>query len=336
MKSEHRHELAENDLAKLITRGLKKIEPYQNQILLGMLVITVAVVSSVMFVRSSTTEQTQGVAELLNCETADDYLNVADSFEGTVAGRWARLRAGEEFLREGIKLSVSDRPQSTDRLEEAQEAFDKLLPDPALSSDVRIKALHGKAMTLESLGTDTEAAIGAYQELLDYLEQLDPSDPLADIAELPEPGSETELEEDGPEYRLYSEYRQFAEDRIDVLRSGRGQQFYVWFEAQNPSPEDRPLPRDFPNPFDDLFDDDPEPGSLPPPPPQTRRFTSEATAPEPPEEGTEDDRPTLTAPGGADEGAAPEESDGASTDAAPESAEESDEATDSTADPGDE
>lgn len=279
MKSEHRHELAENDLAKFITRGLKKIEPYQNQILLAMLVITVAVVSGVMLRRSSSAGKTEGLAELLNCKTGDDYLAVADTFSGTVAGHWARLRAGEDFLQEGIRLSITDRAQAVNRLEEAEEAFEKLRQDQSVSDEVRLRALYGLAMTLESLGTDTEKAIAAYNALLNA------------------PGG--------------SQYQEFAEDRIKVLETGRGQQFYAWFEAQNPSPEDRPRPRDMPNPFESMFDEEAESDDgLPPPPPTTHRHSAEATAPEPPaDEAGDGERPALPAPGTTnEEGAASGES----------------------------
>jgi tetratricopeptide (TPR) repeat protein len=266
MKSEHRHELAENDLSKLITRGLQKIEPYHNYILAGMLVITVAVLSVVMLTRSSSAERSAGFAELVTCKTADDYLNVAEQFDGEVSGNWARLRAGEEFLHEGIRLSVSDRTQSTDRLEEAQECFDKLLQNKSVGSQVREKALYGMAMTLESLGEDTEKAISAYQALIDEFSD--------------------------------SRYRPMAEDRIDVLKTGRAQQFYAWFEAQHPSPEDRPLPRDMPD-FGSSFGTQPEEqiGGLPPPPPVPQRGAAGPAAPEPPADAGASEGPALPAPG---------------------------------------
>ncbi len=47
MKSEHRHELAENDLSKVLTRFLEKAEPHSNKILLAALAVTVVVVAVV-------------------------------------------------------------------------------------------------------------------------------------------------------------------------------------------------------------------------------------------------------------------------------------------------
>lgn len=266
MKSEHRHELAENDLSKLIKRGLDAIEPYQNQILIGMLAVTVVVVGGVVLTRSSSQERTAGLARLVMCETAEDYLNLADEFEGAVAGQWARLMAAEEYLREGVRLSLSDRSQSIDRLEEAQSLYETLLQDQSVPSAVREKALYGLAMTLESLSDgDTTAAIAAYRKLLE-------------------------------EFRD-SRYRRLANERIEVLQTGRAQEFYAWFHAQSPSPDDRPLPRDFPpdlfgggdglaDPFagadaagsaaDDaeMFADDAE--GFPAPPPSARRSAVEA------------------------------------------------------------
>lgn len=268
MKSEHRHELAENDLSKLITRGLQKIEPYHNYILAGMLVITVAVFAIVMLRRSSSAEQSVGFAELVTCKTADDYLSVAEQFDGQVSGNWARLRAGEEFLHDGIRLSISDRNQSDNRLDEAQKCFDKLLQNKSVGLQVREKALYGMALTLESRGEDTEKAISAYQAL---------------VNEYPE-----------------SRYRPMAEDRIDVLKTGRAQQFYAWFEAQHPTPEDRPLPRDMPD-FGSTLGSGQEPeqetGGLPPPPPATQRGAAGPAAPEPPPaDAGASEGPALPAP----------------------------------------
>lgn len=290
MKSEHRHELAENDLAKYITRALKKIEPYQNQILLGMLVITVVIVSAVLLTRSTSADKSGGFAALVNCETADDYKGVAEQFPGTIAGHWARLRSGEKFLQEGIRLSISDRAQATDRLEEAEEAFDKLLQDQTVNSEVRLKALYGMAMTLESLGDDTAKSIAAYQALID---------------EFPD-----------------SRYRPLADERIADLEKGSTQEFYAWFQAQNPSPTDRPLPRDFPNPFDGMFDDDDEVGGLPPPPPPAQRAAANA-APDPPEDGGEGEGPALSAPGATESDESAPQADTTTTDDSPGAADDS-------------
>jgi hypothetical protein len=253
-----------------------------------MLVTTVVVVSAVMLTRSTSSERSAGFAELVMCKTAEDYLDVAETYDGEVAGNWARLRAGEEYLREGIRLSISDRAQAIDRLQEAEESFDKLLQDQSITDQLREKSLYGMAMTRESLSDDTEKAITAYQALIDKFPD--------------------------------SRYRPIAEDRIDVLGTGRAQQFYAWFQAQNPNPEDRPLPRDFPNPFGDIFgtDDDQELGGLPPPPPSAQRNTNDSAAPEPPADPEPTDGPALRSPGtDAGDDVVPEES---TTDADPESA----------------
>ncbi len=48
MKSEERHHLHENDLAGAVDRFLKKVEPYSNQILIGILVAAVVAIGVIV------------------------------------------------------------------------------------------------------------------------------------------------------------------------------------------------------------------------------------------------------------------------------------------------
>lgn len=220
MKSEHRHELAENDLGKLIRRWRERLEPYSNKVLLGLLAATVVIGGGVLAWRTLGASSRAGATELAAARTAAEYEAVAENFEGSLTGLWARLRAGEEYLRDGIRLSLSNRTASNERLEEAQRAFERVLKAENVPPELREKALYGLAVCLESQSsaqTGTQPAVDAYEQLLKQF----------------------------PETR----YRYFAEQRIKVLKSEEAQQFYAWFHAQTPRPEDRPSPQDFPFPF---------------------------------------------------------------------------------------
>jgi hypothetical protein len=265
MKSEHRHELAENDLGKIIARWRDQLEPHANKILIGFLVVAVLVVGAIVALRSTTASSSAGVTELSQAEAAEDFETVADDFEGTTAGTWARLRAGEEYLRDGIRLSLSDRAASNERLEEAQQSFDKVLKLTEAPPEVREKALFGLASCLEAMSseqTTTQPAIEAYEQLI----------------------------EEFPDTR----YKRWAEERMETLKSSDAQEFYAWFHKQTPKPEDRPLPRDFPDPFSSFPDEgtsDASPiGELPPPPPSSQR---NSTAPTPPGETPATEGPAL-------------------------------------------
>src|SRR5690606_16251979 len=47
MKSEHRHELAENDLSKLLDKGRDRVEPHLNKVVLGLIAVAVVVVGGI-------------------------------------------------------------------------------------------------------------------------------------------------------------------------------------------------------------------------------------------------------------------------------------------------
>ncbi|MFG0335097.1 MAG: tetratricopeptide repeat protein [Maioricimonas sp. JB049] len=214
MKSEHRHELAENDLEKLLNRGLERIEPWSNQILIGFLVVTVVVAGTIVTMRTAGASRERGWAQMAACRAADDFAEVADEFDGSVVGAWARLRAADGWLEQGVELSLTDRSASTARLEQAEAAYNQLLQSSVAPSEVREQALYGLALTLEANSDgDTGPAIKAYEQLLDEFPQ--------------------------------SRFQTWAENRIEELGTGRVQQFYAWFHNAQPKPQDRPLPQDF-------------------------------------------------------------------------------------------
>ncbi|QDU41152.1 hypothetical protein Mal4_55170 [Maioricimonas rarisocia] len=214
MKSEHRHELAENDLEKLLNRGLERIEPYSNHILIGFLVVTVVVAGAIVTMRTAGASRERGWAQMAACRAADDFAEVADEFDGSVVGAWARLRAADGWLRQGVELSLTDRAASTERLEQADAAYDKLLKSSVAPEEVREQALYGLALTREANSDgDTGPAIKAYEQLLEEFPQ--------------------------------TRFQTWAENRIEELGTGRVQQFYAWFHDAQPKPQDRPLPQDF-------------------------------------------------------------------------------------------
>lgn len=217
MKSEERHDLAQNELAKLFDRWATKIDPYANQILIGVCAVALVAAGVIYWVRTNQVTQAVGWSELMDASSAEEYANVADDFAGTTVEHWARTRASWGNLRDGIRLSISDRAASNERLEEAREGFDKLLASADAPVEAREQSMMGLALTLESQSSgDTEPAITAYENLL---------------REFPE-----------------TRYAKQAKERIDELKTGESQQFYAWFSKETPSPASRPQPNDG-NPF---------------------------------------------------------------------------------------
>ncbi len=215
MKSEHRHELAENDLSKILGRWMQKLDEQQNTILSVAVVGALIAAALIYWTRTSRFERASGWAQLTASSTPEDFTTIAETYADDTVGDWARLRAGDLSLQEGVRLSISDRPASIARLEQAREAYAALTGAGKLPS-IREQAMNGLAVTLETLSDgDTEPAITAYQDLLTAFPN--------------------------------SRFKKWAEDRIAVLKTGSTQDFYAWFHSQNPQPADMPLPQDQPS-----------------------------------------------------------------------------------------
>ncbi|MCA9054003.1 MAG: tetratricopeptide repeat protein [Planctomycetaceae bacterium] len=213
MKSEERHHLHENDLAGILDRNLKKIEPYSNQILIGILVATVLAVGIIIWQRSSGAADAEAWGKFAKAATADEYLTVAEDHPGTNVARWAQLRAGEQFLNQGLRTATSDRKSTEDNLKQAESAFQSLLQGSGATPQVRERALYGLALARETLSNgDTSKAIEAYEELRNSF----PDSHLAGL----------------------------AEQRMNDLKQESTRDFYAWFDRQPRKPEDRPKPKD--------------------------------------------------------------------------------------------
>jgi hypothetical protein len=223
MKSEHRHELKTNELERIASEWGHTAEHYvqENWMLLAAAVVAIAIgAGSLVYWRSSSgVAGQQGWREFASASKASDFGNVADKFPGTAAGSWARLMEGEIELNSGVRSSFTDRAAGRSDLKKAQENFEKLIADKATPSDVMERALFGLARAKEALPDKNlgpskvdDAAIETYQRLL---------------TEFP-----------------ISIYKDYAESRIAALKTGTAQDFYAWFEQQNPKPADREMPKD--------------------------------------------------------------------------------------------
>jgi hypothetical protein len=223
MKSEHRHELKTNELERIASEWGHTAEHYvhENWLLLVAAVVLVALTAGgVVYWRSASgVAGQQGWRELAAATKAADYGNVADKYPGTVAGSWARLMEGEMELSSGVRSSFTDRAAGRSDLKKAQENFEKLIADSATPEDVLERAMFGLAQSKEALPEKdlgpskvNDAAIDAYQRLATKFS--------AGI------------------------YKDVAESRIAALKTGTAQDFYAWFDQQNPKPADREMPKD--------------------------------------------------------------------------------------------
>jgi hypothetical protein len=223
MKSEHRHDLKTNELERIASELGHTAEHYvhDNWMLLAAAVVAILIgAGGVVYWRSSSgSAGQQGWREFASASKAADYGNVADKYSGSVAAAWARLLEGEMELNSGIRSSFTDRSAGRSDLQKAQENFEKLIADKATPSDVIERALFGLARAKEALPPKdlspskiNDGAIETYQRL---------------VTDFP-----------------ISVYKEYAEARIAALKTGTAQDFYAWFEQQNPKPADREMPKD--------------------------------------------------------------------------------------------
>jgi hypothetical protein len=213
MKSEERHHLHENDLAQILERWMGKVEPYSNQILIGVLAVAVIGIGGMLWSRSSQAKSAQGWAEFAKANSADDFATVADVHPSSDVGRWSKLLAAELYLNQGLQSATADKKTTDERLKQSEESFNQLLQDQATSAAIRERALFGLAVCREtSSGADTQPAITTYEELLKAFPD--------------------------------SRFSTLAKRRIDELRTEQAREWYAWFSQQERNPEDRPVPRD--------------------------------------------------------------------------------------------
>ena len=235
MKSEERHHLAENDLAQILDRWLKKVEPYSNQILVGILVATVVTLGVVFFSKSNTSAAEEAWASFVSAESADDFATVADDHPNSDIAIWARLRAGELYLAQGMQTVVSDRKSTTERLEQAESSFNDVLSAGTIPPRAREQALYGLAVVKETISDgNTQPAIETYEALLEAFPD--------------------------------SRFTGLAKQRIEQLKSEDTQSFYAWFDKQPRKPDERPEPKDLASARDTGPSDDPFLGSQNDPP----------------------------------------------------------------------
>ncbi len=225
MKSEHRHELAENDLEvfinKMRARFAEAMELHGNRIMLWSSAVLLLIAAFVFYKNNSGSANAQGWAALMKAQNAEELASVADSYKGAPVGQWAKLRVGEQFMQSGLSLMFTDREAGKADLEEAQQAFNELLNDSETFDVIRERALYGLATVLETTsGTDLTPAIETYRKLL------------ASFPNTP--------------------YKAVVERRIEELEDKSTKEFYAWFAKQKPEPKDIDLPKDLQSQFPEL------------------------------------------------------------------------------------
>lgn len=222
MKSEERHQLQQNELAKLghQVQDLMKAdfwEKYNNHILIGISVVCLGLAAWIYWSRQSRNAETEAWGEVARAQQTADFTTIADEprYAGTSAAPWASLRAGELYLQDGVGKMFTDREGAAADLDQARSRLENLLTKSP-PREIRERALFTLAQTLETQNQLNDAA-KRYEELL----------------------------KEFPNTSLKSA----AEDRRKAIQSGEAKNFYAWFAKQKPKPVEPPRPKDDTSPI---------------------------------------------------------------------------------------
>ena len=204
MKTERRHQLETNTLAEKLSRLLQRVQPYSTAIV-GAVVAVVLIALTYNYLSSQAeAKAAEGWNRLLNVtmsgvDVAGQLESLADEYDGTPAGYWARLRLADIQLGQGIEQLFRDRAAANDSLHMAAENYQHVA-DQVTESLLLQRAWLGLGEAYESLDRLDEAR-GYYQRMIERF-------PEATLAKL-------------------------AQQRIDALEHPSIKEFYDWFAQQS-------------------------------------------------------------------------------------------------------
>ncbi|QDV71721.1 hypothetical protein Poly24_54600 [Rosistilla carotiformis] len=203
MKSEHRHELQQNELADALGSGIHTITPYLRAIVIGVIGLIVIVFAyNFVSMRNQAHDATASLDFLLatSNEDPESFKRVSQDFADTMPGQWAQIAQADHNLGAGIESMFVDRDEATGFLEAATENYKSVLAtakDPLLKTRANL----GLAKAYEAQG-DLDQAIATYEIVADNT------------------SSEALAEQ--------------AKERIRLLGTDDVRDFYTWFRENQP------------------------------------------------------------------------------------------------------
>ena len=183
MKSERRHELAENDLADSVENLAERFRPYVATILTAAIGGLVAVIVG-LFVSSrweaSRAESWDACLAALTTGNEDAFREVLIRYPATPAAQWAELVLADRAVSEATSLLFQKLDPANDiarqRLEQAVAAYQGLLAEQPTGM-IAERATFGLAKARECLGELDEARRGYETLAKEYA-----NSPMADLA----------------------------------------------------------------------------------------------------------------------------------------------------------
>ena len=155
MKTERRHELETNTLAKKLARWIELVKPY-SKVFGGVLVAVLVIAVVGMFVRRQAARAEAAAWDAYYQATEggrpslDELLAVADEHRNTSVEPWARIAWADSQLQVGARLLFHDRSTAQQFLSRAIDAYRELKTD-AGNDLIRQRAIYGLARANETL-----------------------------------------------------------------------------------------------------------------------------------------------------------------------------------------
>jgi hypothetical protein len=269
------HRPDEVQLAKILRESRPFLERYGTAAIYGAAAL-LAVAAIVVYVARRPPATAAESAKLLKAETPEEFGEIADNAPGTTIAQVALVREAELILQNALRNLFTNRKVGLEELDDAAKKYGILNDENTLSEDARLKVAVGLARIAEARCDGSEASVKSAIEAWDNVLKT------------------------FPDSKAFST---LAEERKKKLALPATQEFYAWFQQQNPAPGDPlGLPQDGPGatpPIPSLLGSDPLQGLIPPAVPKTETpATPETPAAEEPKSDAPkgDEAPKADAP----------------------------------------
>jgi hypothetical protein len=177
MKTERRHDLGTNELARWTTVWIEKIKPYSNLLLIVLIAVCgMAVVSSIWNTASESKQEEAWSAFVIAANTDDIEMakmrEVAmnDVFSGTAMQEWAFATWADRQLLLASQAYLIDRTTSLERLQQIVGVYEQLAESSG-DAQLRNRARYGLAQVYE-LQNRLDEARSQYDQVQGDLETL--------------------------------------------------------------------------------------------------------------------------------------------------------------------
>lgn len=183
MKTERRHELQTNALARSLADWVERAKPYGKAGLALLLAVAVLLFAWAWTSTQSAGQAAAGWTELFeatrgaNPDPRETLRDISGRYAGTMVGQWARLTLADLQLQSGTGRLLQDRKIGQEELREAREEYKALLVE-ASQNTIQQRATYGLARAEEALG-ELEPARTTYRSLAERW----PEGPFAAAAE---------------------------------------------------------------------------------------------------------------------------------------------------------